>query len=283
MTTGTGSSTPSRSRTAARSSSVVCGVMRSTIVVTKATCSPIQAARPGSTAAASSPTTRAAIAPLSGTLSQGTTARPGRSCARRTASPSASLPGAVTTSASVPCAREGGDVGRDLRVPGVQAAVGGAPVARLGDGGGHQRELGAGEAAPPVVELGRDRRDRRNDLGPVAVGGAHEQRVEPVLRGEVAGDHAAASGEGGDAPLGGVRGVLGVPGLVGAEEVAGAEVRDPHRGGGAARARSRQSWSQLERHLRVDGHEVVRRREGLVLVEAVGGDQLGEVAAVQPA
>ena len=171
----------------------------------------------------------------------------------------------------------------------VQAAVGGAPVARLGDGGGHQRQLGSGEAAPPVVELGRDRGDGRHDLGAVAVRGAHEQRVQPVLGGQLAGDGAAAAGEGGDAPLGGVRGVLGVPGLVGAEEVAGPEVGDPDRGGGAAvAARSSRrdgcgSRSQLERHLRVDGHEVVRRRQRLVLVEAVRGDQLGEVAAVEPA
>ena len=93
---------------------------------------------------------------------------------------------------------------------------------------------GTGEAAPPVVELGRDRGDGRHHFGTVAVRGAHEQRVEPVLGGQLAGDGAAAAGEGGDAPVGGVRGVLGVPGLVGAEEVAGPEVGDPDRGGGAA-------------------------------------------------
>src|SRR5918995_6947138 len=40
---------------------------------------------------------------------------------------------------------------------------------------------------------------------------------------------------------------------------------------------------QLERDLRVDRHQVARRRQRLVLVEAVRGDQFGEVAAVQPA
>lgn len=64
------------------------------------------------------------------------------------------------------------------------------------------------------------------------LGVPHDERVEPVLGRERPGEVGTAAGEGGDAPLRGVRRVLGVPGLVGAEEVAQTEVDDPHGGGG---------------------------------------------------
>ena len=85
---------------------------------------------PGSTAAASSPTTRATIAPLSGTLSQGTTATPGGPRARRTASPSTSLPGAVTDVGVGAALAQGGDVRArppDRRGPGRRPRPAGSP------------------------------------------------------------------------------------------------------------------------------------------------------------
>ena len=151
-----------RSRTAARSSSVVCGVIRSTIVVTNATCSAIQSARPGSTAAASSPTTRATIAPLSGTLSQGTTAT--RASVVRRGGPRAratSLPGAVATSASAPSLAQRGDVGarprgRSRSRPPSAAA----PVAGLGDGeGDHAPAPGGRSSGSQASSSAEDRGD----------------------------------------------------------------------------------------------------------------------------
>ncbi len=92
MTTGAGAVLAASSRR---------GVIRSTIVVTNVTSSSIQRARPGSVAAASSPTARAATPPLSGRLSHDTTATPGSPAARRAASPVTSRSGAATPRVSV--------------------------------------------------------------------------------------------------------------------------------------------------------------------------------------
>src|SRR3954465_1569966 len=104
--------------------------MRSTLVAPNATCSVIQDARPGSTAEASSPTTRATIGPLSGTLSHGTTARPGRPSARRPPPPPAGEPqrelaGGGDDVGVRPVLPECGDVGGHLGVARVEAAVAG--------------------------------------------------------------------------------------------------------------------------------------------------------------
>ena len=87
--------------------------------------------------------------------------------------------------------------------------------------------------------------DAADHVEPVAVGGAGDQRVEAVLRGHRLGERGAASGEGGDAPLGRVGCVLGVPGLVSAEEVAETEMDQRHRGGGAAVAGAAGQGSRL--------------------------------------
>jgi hypothetical protein len=95
VTTGTASAQPVCSATARTSSAVVRGVIRSTIVVTNATCARIQPASAGSTASASSVTTRSVAGPLAGTLSQDTTASDPAPAARRAARPATRRPGTV--------------------------------------------------------------------------------------------------------------------------------------------------------------------------------------------
>jgi hypothetical protein len=95
VTTGTASAQPVCSATARTSSSVVRGVIRSTMVVTNDTCSRIQAASAGSAASASSVTTRSVAGPLPGTLSQETTASEPAFAARRAARPATRRPGVV--------------------------------------------------------------------------------------------------------------------------------------------------------------------------------------------
>ncbi|GGL04310.1 hypothetical protein GCM10012284_43670 [Mangrovihabitans endophyticus] len=100
VTTGAASSWPVASRTTRRSSSVVCGVIRSTMVVTNDTESRIQVLSAGSASPAMSATTRAVRAPLPGRLSHGTTASGPQRAARRAASPAISRPGTVVTGPS---------------------------------------------------------------------------------------------------------------------------------------------------------------------------------------
>ncbi len=88
QTTGQASSTPKRASISRRSSSVVTGVMRSTIEHGNATCSPIQSPRPASSRAAKVVNACRARCPLPSRLSQDMTvngAAP-RSRRRRSAS-----------------------------------------------------------------------------------------------------------------------------------------------------------------------------------------------------
>jgi hypothetical protein len=70
QTTGQASSTPNRASISRRSSSVVTGVMRSTIEQGKATCSPIQSPSAASSRAANAVNARRARWPLPSRLSQ---------------------------------------------------------------------------------------------------------------------------------------------------------------------------------------------------------------------
>ena len=88
------------SATVRRSSGVVRGVIRSTIVVTVATDSRIQPSKPGSTSPAMSWSTRVSAAPLCGRLSHGTSVSGPASARRRAASPASSRAGVVRTGAS---------------------------------------------------------------------------------------------------------------------------------------------------------------------------------------
>jgi hypothetical protein len=99
VTTGAASARPVCSATARMSSSVVAGVMRSTMVVTNDTLSRIQLANGPYTRSARSVTTSAVTAPLSGRLSHGTTVSGPAPAARRAARPASSRPGTVVTGA----------------------------------------------------------------------------------------------------------------------------------------------------------------------------------------
>ena len=82
-TTGHASSTPRRSRTDSMSAGVVCGVMRSTMQLGKATLSSIHCAKTGSLIRACDTTAVRATFPLPGRLSQLITVNGGTPASRR--------------------------------------------------------------------------------------------------------------------------------------------------------------------------------------------------------
>ncbi len=97
--TGAASTNPVAARTDARCSSVVAGVIRSTMVVPKATFAATHPASVGSTCSIRSATTRESTSPLCDRLSQETIARGPASAARRASSPATILAGVVVTGA----------------------------------------------------------------------------------------------------------------------------------------------------------------------------------------
>ncbi len=99
------------------------------------------------------------------------------------------------------------DVGSDRGVGAVEATVRRPAVPGLGHGERDEHDLGVGQLPQVgiVIGSGVHRRQRGHDLQVVAVRRARDQRVQAVLRGEDVGDIAAATGEGRDPPLAGVR------------------------------------------------------------------------------
>ncbi len=94
-TTGQASSMPKRAAISRRSSSVVTGVIRSTIEHGKATFASTQAPRPGSRRRAKAPNVRRAMSPFPWMLSHDMTVNGGTPRARRLASPSTTSPKTV--------------------------------------------------------------------------------------------------------------------------------------------------------------------------------------------
>ena len=120
-------------------------------------------------------------------------------------------------------------------------------VALLGDG---QRDDLHGRIAQAPQQrfrvFGRDQRllERADHLQPLALGAAHRQRVEIVLRLERVAHRGRAQARADDAPAhvaGGERG-LGVHRLMRALERADAEMHDAGRDRGAVVARARDVW-----------------------------------------
>jgi len=93
--TGHRSSIPNRLLSEARSSSVVCGVMRSTMQLGNETCSVIQSASAGSRNEAKAVNTRRLTSPLPWMLSQDSTVKAGMPRSRRLASASVTRPKTV--------------------------------------------------------------------------------------------------------------------------------------------------------------------------------------------
>ena len=184
--TGASSTVPVAASTEALCSSVVAGVMRSTIVVPNATLAAIQPARPGSTPRASSATTVASTSPLWDRLSQETMAsvrrgRRGGRAGRRRSGRASSSPWPADRLEASGCRRRPG-------VREVEVAVRAAPVAGLGDGGGHQRQTRVGRSSGASRRARPRPRGRPTPLrGTIAVRRAHQQRVQPVLGGQLAG------------------------------------------------------------------------------------------------
>ena len=183
VTTGQQSSRPVPSATACRSSGVVRGVIRSTIVVTKETDAAIHSARPGSTISARSPTTRASDRAVAGQVvagDEGERAGVGAAAGRATGD----QPRGRGAHGRGEIAAQGLDVGADLGAVPVQAAVGAADVPGLGDRERHRRarpgRRGSRSHASWSV-AGWARGQAADHLEAVAVGGAGDQRVEPVL------------------------------------------------------------------------------------------------------
>ncbi len=201
--TAAGSSTPSCRATSARSSSVVRGVIRSTIVVTNETLATTQASSNGSTARARSPTTRAAIAPLSGTLSLGTIAiSPGLGGAAGE-QPCGEPAGSRRDDACGRVLPEGGDVFGHVLRTNIEPAVWCLSVPRLRDRDRHQGHQGIREVAAKRVEVVPrvDGAQAGNHLRASALGPPDEERVELLLSGEGLRDGGRPAREGGVAPV----------------------------------------------------------------------------------
>ena len=122
------------------------------------------------------------------------------------------------------------DVVPHVGIVGVEPPVAVEPIARLGDGEREDDHIGIREGRDERgdVVARRHPHDARHDLRVVAVRAALDQCVEAVLRCEPLDEVGGATGERGDAPIGGIRRPRGVPGLMGAMERAEAEVHDPH-------------------------------------------------------
>ena len=102
----------------------------------------------------------------------------------------------------------------------VGVADGVEPVSAFGDGEGDHRDLRGGQVATERVDV-RPVVSRHDAVDPflgVTLGSANGERVREPLGGELSGGPRAPHRERGDAPVGGIRRVVGVPGLVSTEE-----------------------------------------------------------------
>ncbi len=172
VTTGQASVAPSAWSTRARSSSVVAGVMRSTMVEGKATSPATQAPSSASRSSAKRDSTRRATTPFAGRLSQVSTVKGGTPAACRRASASMTSPGAVVGSVGV------GEVAHDGRVLLVERA--GRRIVAIALLGHRQRDdahprIGHGGKQALALLHGDEHVDHAaDDAQLLALAGAHE-------------------------------------------------------------------------------------------------------------